>query len=103
MVLASDLFDSGASCDRVADRVASDIDSAESSDSDGLVEVYFAAGREIDSRTGLPWGWTQARFDELNDKFQRANRMQQLIAEADSAELHRIITAASDRLRSFAC
>jgi hypothetical protein len=34
-----------------------------------VVEVYFVAGREIDSRIGLPWGMSQAAFDALNDAY----------------------------------
>ena len=39
-----------------------------------VVEVYFAAGTEYDSRTGLPWGMTQKEFDDRNDAFQAAKR-----------------------------
>ena len=39
-----------------------------------VVEVYFVAGQEIDSRTGLPWGETQASFDARNAACQQKRR-----------------------------
>ena len=39
-----------------------------------IVEVYFVAGTQYDSRNGLPYGMSQKEFDARNDAYQAAKR-----------------------------
>ena len=52
-------------------QAAGELEQEDSSSSEiGVVEVYFVHGVEYDSRTGMPWGMSQAEFDACNDAHQ---------------------------------
>ena len=52
-------------------QAAGELEQGDSSGSEiEVVEVYFVCGEEYDSRTGRPWGMSQAAFDARNDAYQ---------------------------------